>query len=33
MLNWRPSYIVPGTENRVVLNAPPSFGGEISLKL
>lgn len=32
MLNWRPSYIVPGTENRVVLNAPPSFGGEISFK-
>lgn len=32
MLNWRPSYIVPGTENRVVLNAPPSFGGEVSLK-
>ncbi|MGJ1430346.1 TonB-dependent receptor [Sphingobacterium spiritivorum] len=33
MLNWRPSYIVPGTENRVVLNDPPSFGGEISFKL
>lgn len=33
MLNWRPSYIVESSQNKVVLNEPPSFGAEISLKL
>lgn len=33
MLNWRPSYIVASSENKVVLNEAPSFGAEISLKL
>lgn len=33
MLNWRPSYIVESSQNKVVLNEAPSFGAEISLKL
>lgn len=33
MLNWRPSYTVASSGNKVVLNEPPSFGAEISLKL
>lgn len=33
MLNWRPSYVVPSSGNKVVLNDAPSFGAEISLKL